>query len=147
MTLGLVMPVRAQMPHSRLDRTTARSMVISRRGIVASDRVLASQAGAEILARGGSTADAAIAANAAMGVPEPMLNGMGGDLFAIEYDAKTGKLAGLKASGWAPEKLTPAFLRTKGITRMPGYGTSTGGRTLSRLTASGKGSTGLSRVG
>lgn len=122
MTLGLVMPLMGQIPHSGLDRTTARSMVISRRGIVASDQVLASQAGAEILARGGSAADAAIAANAAMGVLEPMLNGMGGDLFVIEYNAKTGKLAGLNSSGWAPGKLTPAFLRSKGITLMPGFG-------------------------
>ncbi len=122
LAISLAAPLFAQMPHSALDRTDARSMVISRLGIVASDQVLASQAASEILARGGSAADAAIAANAAMGVLEPMLNGMGGDLFAIEYDAKTGKLTGLNASGWAPEKLTPVFLKSKGITRMPHFG-------------------------
>jgi gamma-glutamyltranspeptidase / glutathione hydrolase len=105
-------------PSNPGDRSQARSMVISREGIVATEQTLASQAGAQILARGGSAADAAIAANAVMGVMEPMMNGMGGDLFAMEWDAKTGKLSGLNASGWAPEKLTPAFLNGKGITRM-----------------------------
>jgi gamma-glutamyltranspeptidase/glutathione hydrolase len=110
------------MPQSGDDRAAARSMVITRGGIVASDQVLASQAAAEILARGGSAADAAIAANAAMGVLEPMMNGIGGDLFAIEYDAKTGALSGLNASGWAPEKMTPELFRQKGLTRVPERG-------------------------
>jgi gamma-glutamyltranspeptidase/glutathione hydrolase len=103
-------------------RTQARSMVITMQGITATSEVLASQAGAQILARGGSAADAAIAANAVLGVVEPMMNGMGGDLFAIEWDAKTGKLSGLNSSGWAPEKLTPEFLQQKGITHMPALG-------------------------
>jgi len=97
-------------------------MVITRQGIVATSEVLASQAGAQILARGGSAADAAIAANAVLGVVELMMDGMGGDLFAIEWDAKTGKLAGLNSSGWAPAKLTPEFLKGKGFTQMPGQG-------------------------
>lgn len=97
-------------------------MVITKLGIVAASQPLASQAGAQILARGGSAADAAIAANAVLGVVEPMMDGMGGDLFAIEWDAKTGKLAGLNSSGWAPEKLTPELLKQKGITHMPGQG-------------------------
>jgi gamma-glutamyltranspeptidase / glutathione hydrolase len=97
-------------------------MVITREGIVASEQPLASQAGAQILARGGSAADAAIAANAVVGVVEPMMNGMGGDLFVMDWDAKTGHLAGLNASGWAPEKLTPALLRQKGFTEMPELG-------------------------
>jgi gamma-glutamyltranspeptidase/glutathione hydrolase len=112
----------SQTPSNRLDRTQARSMVITRQGIVATSEVLASQAGAQILARGGSAADAAIAANAALGVVEPMMDGMGGDLFAIEWDAKTGKLSGLNSSGWAPEKLTPESLKQKGITQMPAAG-------------------------
>ena len=109
-------------PPNPADRSQARSMVISREGIVATEQTLASQAGAQILARGGSAADAAIAANAVMGVMEPMMNGVGGDLFAMEWDAKTGKLTGLNASGWAPERLTPAFLNGKGITPMPQAG-------------------------
>jgi gamma-glutamyltranspeptidase/glutathione hydrolase len=106
-------------------RSQGRSMVITKGGIVASEQSLASQAGAQILARGGSAADAAIAANAVIGVTEPMMNGMGGDLFVIDWDAKTGKLAGLNSSGWAPEKLTPALLRKKGFKEMPELGIDT----------------------
>lgn len=97
-------------------------MVITRRGVVATSQTLAAQAGAQILARGGSAADAAIAANAVMGVVEPMSNGVGGDLFAIVRDEKTGKLSGLNASGWAPEKLTIEYLRKKGYRDMPQLG-------------------------
>ncbi|HEX5423601.1 MAG TPA: gamma-glutamyltransferase [Candidatus Acidoferrales bacterium] len=104
------------------DRSQGRSMVVSRAGIVAAESPLAAQAGATILAHGGNAIDAIVATNAAMGVVEPMMNGMGGDLFAIVYDAKTHKLYGLNASGWAPEKLTIDFLKGKGITKMPAYG-------------------------
>ncbi len=103
-------------------RSWGRSNVISQGGIVATSQVLASQAGAEILAKGGSAVDAAIAANAVLGVTEPMMTGMGGDLFAIYWDAKTGKLTGLNSSGPAPKALSPEFLAKQGITRMPGEG-------------------------
>ena len=104
------------------DRAQARSMVISDRGIVATSQTLASQAGAQILARGGSAVDAAIAANATLGVVEPMMNGIGGDLFAIYWDAGTGKLTGLNASGWAPTELTIEFLKSLGNHSMPQVG-------------------------
>ena len=104
------------------DRTNARSMVISQYGIVATSQVLASPAGAVILARGGSAVDAAIAANATLGVMEPDMNGMGGDLFAIFWDAKSGKLYGINASGWAPKALTIDYLKKKGATKMPPAG-------------------------
>ncbi|HKS80739.1 MAG TPA: gamma-glutamyltransferase [Candidatus Acidoferrales bacterium] len=104
------------------ERSQGRSMVISRGGIVAAESPLAAQAGATILAHGGNAIDAAIATNAVMGVVEPMMNGMGGDLFAIVYDAKTGKLYGLNASGWAPEKLSPAILISQGLSHMPQRG-------------------------
>ena len=104
------------------DRTNARSMVISPYGIVATSQVQASQAGAEILSRGGSAADAAIAANAVLGVMEPDMNGMGGDLFAIYWDAKTGKLYGLNSSGWAPKALTIAHIKAMDATQMPSTG-------------------------
>jgi gamma-glutamyltranspeptidase/glutathione hydrolase len=94
-------------------------MVITRQGIVATSQTLASQAGAQVLARGGSAVDAAIAANAVLGVVEPMSNGIGGDLFALHWDAKTGAVTGLNASGWAPKGLTIEFLKSKGITSMP----------------------------
>jgi gamma-glutamyltranspeptidase / glutathione hydrolase len=97
-------------------------MVISTRGIVATAQALASQAGAQILARGGSAVDAAIAANAVLSVVEPMMNGPGGDLFALLWDAKTGKLTGINASGWAPKGLSIDYLRQQGITRMPTSG-------------------------
>ena len=101
------------------DRHTARSMVISKYGIVATTHVQASQAGAEILRKGGSAVDAAIAANAVLGVTEPMMNGIGGDLFAIYWDAKSGKLYGLNSSGWAPQGLTLAHMRARDLQRMP----------------------------
>src|SRR5690348_6746455 len=83
------------------DRSQTRSITMSQRGIVATSQTLASQAGAQILARGGSAMDAAIAANAVLGVVEPESCGIGGDLFAIYWNAKTGKLSAINASGWA----------------------------------------------
>jgi len=107
---------------SARDRSNARSMVITRYGIVATSHVQASVAGSQILARGGSAVDAAIAANAVLGVTEPMMNGMGGDLFAIYWDAKTGKLYGLNASGWAPKGLTIEHLKARDVNAMPQFG-------------------------
>ena len=107
------------------DRSNARSMVISPYGIVASSQVQASQAGAEILSHGGSAVDAAIATNAVLGVMEPDMNGIGGDLFAIYWDAGTEKLYGLNASGWAPKGLTIDYLKSKGIAQMPNSGIDT----------------------
>ena len=101
------------------DRDYGRSMVITDQGIVATSQYLASQAGAQILSRGGSAIDAAIAANAVLGVTEPMMNGIGGDLFLLYWDAKNRKLYGLNASGWAPQGLTIDFLKQHGITSMP----------------------------
>jgi gamma-glutamyltranspeptidase/glutathione hydrolase len=83
-----------------------RSVVYATHGMVASAHPLASQAGIEVLKRGGSAADAAIAVNAALAVLEPVACGPGGDLFAIAWDAKQGKLLGLNASGPAPRALT-----------------------------------------
>src|SRR5215472_12603281 len=104
------------------DRSYGRSVVMTDRGIVATSHYLASQAGAQILAQGGSAMDAAITANAVLGVTEPMMNGIGGDLFLIYWDAKSGKLYGLNSSGWAPRKLTVEFLAQQGITSMPREG-------------------------
>jgi gamma-glutamyltranspeptidase/glutathione hydrolase len=109
-------------PAGAQDRSQARSMVISDRGIVATSQTLASQAGAQVLARGGSAMDAAIAANATLGVVEPQSCGIGGDLFAIYWDAKTGKLSAINASGWAPKALTIESLRALGKTTMPQEG-------------------------
>jgi len=107
---------------SAQDRPYGRSVVATEYGIVATSQVSASQAGALILERGGSAIDAAIAANAVLNVTEPTSNGMGGDLFAIYWEAKTGKIYGLNASGWAPKALTMEHLHQKGITEMPQFG-------------------------
>src|SRR5271155_5280893 len=104
------------------DRGQARSMVISTNGIVAAESPLAAQAGVQILEHGGNAVDAAIATNAVMGVVAPMMNGIGGDLFVIVYDAKANKLYGLNASGWAPKALTPELLHKQGIRDMPQFG-------------------------
>jgi gamma-glutamyltranspeptidase/glutathione hydrolase len=101
------------------DRSYGRSVVMTDRGIVATSHYLASQAGARILAQGGSAIDAAIAANAVLGVTEPMMNGIGGDLFLIYWDAKTGKLYGLNSSGWAPRGISVDFLTKQGLAAMP----------------------------
>lgn len=104
-------------------RSQGRSVVTTRYGIVAAESPLAAQAGATILARGGSAVDAAVAANAVMGLVAPHSDGMGGDLFAIVYDAQTKKVYGLNASGWAPAGLTIEFLRGKGASgQMPVVG-------------------------
>ncbi len=116
--LFIAMPLHSQ----STERSQGRSMVISTMGIVATSQTLASQAGAQVLARGGSAMDAAIAANAVLGVVEPMSDGIGGDLFAIYWEAKTGKLTGINASGWAPQGLSIEFLKKQSRLRMPDSG-------------------------
>ncbi len=103
-------------------RNYGRSMVMTQQGIVATSQTLASQAGAQILGRGGSAVDAAIAANAVLGVMEPMMDGLGGDLFVLFWDAETGKLTGLNASGPAPHGLSPELLAKAGFKEMPREG-------------------------
>jgi gamma-glutamyltranspeptidase/glutathione hydrolase len=102
-----------------LGRNYGRSIVISQQGIAATSQVLASQTGAQILARGGSAVDAAIACNAVLAVTEPMMTGPGGDLFVMYWDAKTGKLTGLNASGPAPKALSTEFMAQHDIKTMP----------------------------
>jgi gamma-glutamyltranspeptidase / glutathione hydrolase len=102
-----------------------RSMVVSKLGIVSTPQFLASQAGAHILEEGGNAIDAAIAANAVMGVVQPYVNGMGGDLFMLYYEAKTGKVYGLNSSGWTPRALTIDSLKSKGITEINPIGVET----------------------
>jgi gamma-glutamyltranspeptidase/glutathione hydrolase len=96
--------------------------VISQQGIAATSNPFASQAAAQILARGGTAADAAIAANAVLGLVEPMMNGMGGDLFVLYREGKSGKLTGLNASGPAPRALSCDFLAGESFVTMPTAG-------------------------
>ena len=83
-----------------------RSEVIATQGMAATSHPLVSQVALDVLKRGGTAVDAAIAANATMGLMEPTGNGVGGDLFAIVWDAKTQKLYGLNGSGRSPKSLT-----------------------------------------
>jgi gamma-glutamyltranspeptidase / glutathione hydrolase len=103
-----------------IGRSYGRSMLATSTGVVASEHPLASQAGVSVLAAGGHAVDAAIAANAVMGVVAPMMNGAGGDLFAIVHDGRS--LHGLNASGWAPAGLSPALLNGLGHREMPQAG-------------------------
>jgi gamma-glutamyltranspeptidase/glutathione hydrolase len=121
-SIALFVLVSTSFSLSAQDRSYGRSVVATQYGMVATSQVAASQAGALVLERGGSAIDAAIAANAVLGVTEPTSNGMGGDLFAIYWEAKTGKIYGLNASGWAPKALTIEHLRAKGIAEMPQFG-------------------------
>jgi gamma-glutamyltranspeptidase / glutathione hydrolase len=102
-----------------------RSMVVTKFGIVSTPQFLASQAGAHILEAGGNAVDAAIAANAVMGVVQPYVNGIGGDLFMLYYEAKTGKVYGLNSSGWTPKALTIDYLKSKGVTKIDPIGVET----------------------
>ncbi len=99
-----------------------RSAVIAQHGMVATSQPLAVQAGLQVLRAGGNAVDAAIAANATLGVVEPMSCGIGGDLFVIYWDAKTKKLYGLNGSGRSPYELTIDKVRSAGHTSIPDEG-------------------------
>ena len=101
---------------------SSRSEVISQNGMVATSHPLASQIGIDILQNGGNAIDAAIAANAALGLMEPTGNGIGGDLFAIVWIEKEKKLYGLNASGRSPEDLTLEYFKENNFKSIPAYG-------------------------
>ena len=99
-----------------------RSEVMAPSAMAATSHPLATQIALEIMKKGGNAIDAAIAANAALGLMEPTSNGIGGDLFAIVWDAKTASLYGLNASGRSPGSLTLEWFRQEGIEKIPPYG-------------------------
>ncbi|MEP2601147.1 MAG: gamma-glutamyltransferase, partial [Paraglaciecola sp.] len=100
----------------------SRSEVIAANGMVATSQPLATQVALDILKQGGNAIDAAIAANAMLGLVEPTGSGIGGDLFAIVWDAKTMKLYGLNASGRSPKSLTLEHFQLQGLDTIPAYG-------------------------
>ena len=91
-----------------------RSVVMAQHGMACTSQPLATETAIDVLKNGGNAIDAAIAANAVLGVTDPEMNGIGGDLFAIVYDAKTKKLYGLNASGRSPYALTLDILKKGG---------------------------------
>src|SRR6056297_3596134 len=99
-----------------------RSEVIARHGMACTSQPLASQVAIDILKKGGNAIDAAIAANATLGLMEPTGNGIGGDIFAIVWDAKTKKLYGLNASGRSPKSLTIDHFIENSYEKIPAYG-------------------------
>lgn len=99
-----------------------RSEVIAQNGMVASSQPLATQVGIDILKQGGSAIDAAIAVNACLGLMEPTGCGIGGDLYAIVWDAKTKQLYGLNGSGRSPRSLTLDYFKQKGMKAIPATG-------------------------
>ena len=101
---------------------STRSEVIAENGMVATSHPLATQIGIDILKDGGNAIDAAIAANAAIGLMEPTGNGIGGDLFAIIWVEKDKKLYGLNASGRSPKNLTLDYFKRNNMTQIPAYG-------------------------
>jgi gamma-glutamyltranspeptidase / glutathione hydrolase len=100
----------------------SRSVVMARNGIVATSQPLAAQVGLDVLKAGGSAADAAIAANAVIGLTEPMSCGIGGDLFVIYWDAKSKRLYGLNASGRSPYLISREKLAERGLKELPTSG-------------------------
>ena len=100
----------------------SRSEVIAPHGMAATSQPLATQIALDILKAGGSAVDAAIAANAALGLMEPTGNGIGGDLFAIVWDAEKKELVGLNASGRAPKAMTLDYFLERGIESIPPFG-------------------------
>ena len=99
-----------------------RSEVIAQNGMACTSQPLATQVALDILKSGGNAIDAAIAANAVLGLMEPTGNGIGGDLFAIVWDAKTQKLHGLNASGRSPYELTLGYFEENGYEKIPSHG-------------------------
>ena len=125
--IGFILLLTMATMGSGYDRITgekfaSRSEVIGQNGMVATSHPLATQIGLDILKQGGTAVDAAIAANIALGLMEPTGNGIGGDLFAIIWDAQSNKLHGLNASGPAPMNLSIDYFEQQGLKKIPAYG-------------------------
>jgi gamma-glutamyltranspeptidase/glutathione hydrolase len=117
-----VLAVPAAERNDRAPGRVGRSVTLASHGMVATSHPLAAQIGLDVLKAGGNAVDAAIAVNAALGLMEPMSCGVGGDLYALVWDAKGKKLHGLNASGRAPQKATREFFAGKGLKEIPTTG-------------------------
>ena len=104
------------------EQFASRSEVIGQLGMIATSHPLATQIGLDILKKGGTAIDAAIAANIALGLMEPTGSGIGGDLFAIVWDAKEKKLYGLNSSGPAPKSISLDYFKEQNLKKIPSYG-------------------------
>lgn len=120
--LLVIAPTAATGDRPAKDTKLGRSPVLARNGMIATSQPLASAAGLRVLMEGGNAVDAAIAAAAVLNVVEPMMCGIGGDLFALYHEAESGTLHGLNATGRAGSKADAARLRADGRTRMPSNG-------------------------
>ena len=124
LTCFLIPVLRPASAQDRLMGKTfaTRAVVMAKQGMACTSHPLSTQAAIDVLRSGGNAIDAAIAANAMEGLVEPHVNGIGGDLFAIVWDAKTKKLYGLNASGRSPYSLTLAEFQKRGLTHIPSDG-------------------------
>ena len=104
------------------NRHQTRSAVLATHGLIASSQPLASAAGLKVLQDGGTAVDAAVTAAAVLAVVEPSMTGIGGDLFAIVYEAKTNTLHALNASGRSPHAATLAEFTSRNLTQVPATG-------------------------
>ena len=118
----MAIPSRAAVRNTPAPYRVGRSVVLAPHGMVATSHPLAAQIGLDVLKKGGNAVDAAIAVNAALGLMEPMSCGVGGDLYAIVWDAKTKKLHGLNASGRSPYRATRQFFADKKLEQIPTTG-------------------------
>lgn len=126
-TCTLLLSTVSTIDSTAADRVTGstfalRSPVLATEAMAATSQPLATQAALEVMRKGGNAIDAAIAANALLGLVEPTGNGIGGDLFAIVWDAKTEKLYGLNASGRSPKSLSREWFIENGHTKIPSHG-------------------------
>ena len=124
MSLGMILMFNFAWSQDRItgESFATRSEVIAQHGMACTSQPLATQVALDILKAGGNAIDAAIAANALLGLVEPISNGIGGDLFAIVWEAKTGKLYGLNASGRSPQTLSLEYFKENGYEKIPSYG-------------------------
>ena len=124
LTLSLLLLFVAASAQDRITgrKWATRSEVIAQHGMAATSQPLATQVALDILKKGGNAIDAAIAANAVLGLVEPTGNGIGGDLYAIVWDAKTEQLYGLNASGRSPYDLKLKYFKKNGYDKIPAYG-------------------------